>query len=88
MKPLLLHLLIINAAGLVIMLVDKLKARRNAWRISEATLLTVAAIGGSLGSLLGMYLFRHKTRHLKFTVTVPILLFLQGALLLWLYKTL
>lgn len=86
MKYLLCYLIIINALGLAIMLADKIKARQHAWRIPEATLLTVAAIGGSLGSLLGMYLFRHKTRHLKFTVTVPLLLILQGAVVLWLYS--
>ena len=74
METLSLYLLIINAAGVLFMLVDKIKAKRKAWRIPEATLLTVAALGGSLGSLLGMYLFRHKTKHLKFTVFVPLLL--------------
>lgn len=59
------------------MLVDKIKAKKKAWRISEATLLTVAAIGGSLGSLIGMYTFRHKTLHPKFTIGVPICLALH-----------
>ena len=87
METLLLYLLIINATGVLFMLVDKIKAKHKAWRIPEATLLTVAALGGSLGSLLGMYLFRHKTRHIKFTVTVPLLLIVHTAVLLWLYKT-
>ena len=59
------------------MLVDKLKAKRGAWRIPEATLLAVAAAGGSIGSLIGMKLFRHKTRHLKFTIGIPLILALQ-----------
>ena len=79
------YLLIINAAGFLLMLVDKYKARNNLWRIPEATLMTVAAVGGSLGSLLGMYCFRHKTKHPKFTVGVPFLLIVQAILLLWLY---
>ena len=59
------------------MLVDKLKAKRGAWRIPEATLLAVAAAGGSIGSLIGMKLFLHKTRHLKFTIGIPLILALQ-----------
>lgn len=74
MKFLVLYLITINAAGLLFMLTDKIKAERGAWRISEATLMTIAAIGGSFGSYLGMQLFRHKTRHAKFTVGVPILM--------------
>lgn len=77
MKYLLVYLLIINAAGFLLMLVDKYKARKNLWRIPEATLLGVAAIGGSVGALLGMYAVRHKTRHLKFTLGIPVLLALQ-----------
>ena len=74
MKLLLYYLLIINAAGLLLMLVDKWKAKKNRWRIRESTLLIVAALGGSVGSLLGMYIFRHKTLHLKFTVGIPVIL--------------
>lgn len=59
------------------MLIDKRKARKNKWRIPEKTLMTVAAIGGSLGSLLGMYTFRHKTQHLKFTIGIPLILTVQ-----------
>ena len=62
------------------MLVDKFNATRNLWRIPEATLLGVAAIGGSVGALLGMYTFRHKTRHVKFTVGIPVIMALQIAL--------
>lgn len=74
---LMVYLILINAAGLVLMLVDKRKARRKAWRIPEAALLTCAVLGGSIGSLMGMYLFRHKTRHLKFTLGVPLILAIQ-----------
>ncbi len=86
MKFLYLYLIIINALGLILMLVDKEKARRGAWRISERTLLTVAAVGGSLGSLLGMELFRHKTKHLKFTVAVPVLLVIHIVILIFLHR--
>ena len=77
MKLLLYYLLIINAAGFLLMLVDKWKAKKNRWRVRESTLLIVAALGGSIGSLAGMYLFRHKTQHLKFTLGVPLILAAQ-----------
>lgn len=79
MDILLTYLLIVNAAGFLLMLADKFKARRNLWRIPEATLMGVAAIGGSVGSLLGMYTFRHKTKHPKFTIGIPLILALQIA---------
>lgn len=75
--PVLLYLIIINAAGFLLMLADKRKARRGAWRIPEATLIGTAALGGSIGVLAGMYLVRHKTRHLKFTLGVPFILIVQ-----------
>ena len=84
MKYILLYLLLINAVGFLLMLVDKFKAKKNLWRIPEATLMTVAALGGSIGSLLGMYTVRHKTKHVKFTVGIPAILILQIALVLFL----
>ncbi len=80
----LLYLIIINAAGFVLMLADKLKAIRGAWRIPEAALIGIAAAGGSTGALIGMYLFRHKTRHRKFTIGVPLILIAQISLIVWL----
>ena len=80
MKYLLLYLLIINAASFILMLVDKIKARKNLWRIPERTLILCAVAGGSIGSLAGMYLFRHKTLHPKFTIGIPVILALQVVL--------
>ena len=77
MKLLSFYLLIINALGFLLMLVDKWKARKNRWRVRESALLLIAALGGSVGSLAGMYLFRHKTRHLKFTLGIPLILAAQ-----------
>lgn len=71
------YLVIMNAIGFLIMLADKKKARQGLWRIPESTLMTIAALGGSIGSLLGMKLFRHKTKHLKFTLGIPLILTLQ-----------
>lgn len=73
----LIYLLIINAAGLLVMLVDKQKARKNLWRIPEATLIAIAMIGGSIGSLAGMRLFHHKTRKPKFYIGIPAILISQ-----------
>lgn len=80
MKYLLFYLLIINAASFILMLVDKIKARKNLWRIPERTLILTAVAGGSIGSLAGMYLFRHKTLHPKFTIGIPVILALQVVL--------
>ena len=85
MKYFLLYLLLINAAAFVLMLVDKVKAKKNRWRISERTLMLSAVLGGSVGALLGMYTFRHKTKHIKFTLGVPAILIIQLALALWLF---
>lgn len=79
------YLLLINAVGFLIMCIDKLLAKKQARRVPERTLLWVAALGGSFGSLLGMMLARHKTRKPKFYITVPLLLALQAAAAGWYY---
>ena len=76
------YLVLVNAAAFSLMLADKQKARRGAWRIPEATLLGIALMGGSIGAMAGMYLFRHKTRHLKFTLGFPLILITQIGLFL------
>lgn len=75
------YLLVINLEGFALMGIDKSRARRGRRRIAEATLFIVAALGGSLGVLCGMYAFRHKTLHTSFTVGIPLLLFLQAVLI-------
>ena len=77
MKPFIIYLILINAAGLLLMLIDKFKAKKNLWRIPEASLLWVAVAGGSVGIIAGMRLFRHKTLHLKFSLGVPLILAVQ-----------
>ena len=84
MKYFFLYLLLINAAAFVLMLADKHKAKKNRWRIPERTLIGSAALGGSIGALVGMYTFRHKTKHLKFTLGIPAILIAQIALAVWL----
>ena len=68
------YLVLVNAAACLLMLADKLKAKRGVWRIRESTLMGVALAGGSLGAIVGMFAFRHKTRHLKFSLGLPLIL--------------
>lgn len=82
----LIYLILINAVGFLLMLSDKYKARKKQWRIPERVLLTVAFLGGSLGSILGMQLFRHKTRHLKFSLGLPAIFALQAILIIFMYS--
>lgn len=79
------YFLVINAVSLFLYGIDKYKARRRKWRISEATLLTVAVIGGSIGAWMGMKVWHHKTMHKKFFVGLPLIFVLQVALALYLY---
>ena len=81
---LVLYGIIVNVAGFAAMGIDKGRARRKVWRIPESTLFLIALIGGSIGSLLGMYGFRHKTRHWYFVWGMPAVLILQTALILYL----
>lgn len=63
------------------MFLDKQKAKRHKWRISENTLIIISILGGSIGSIIGMQLFRHKTKHIKFKLGLPIILIMQIILL-------
>ena len=80
MKSILLLLIAVNLVSFALYGLDKVKAKRGLWRIRESTLLLVAALGGSLGALLGMELFRHKTKHWKFRIQIPLFLLLHMAL--------
>ena len=78
-----LYLIAINLIGFCMMGEDKCKARRGKWRVKEASLFLAAVIGGSLGSWLGMYVFRHKTKHWYFVVGMPLILVLQVIVVLF-----
>ena len=77
---LMIYLVIINLIAFLTFGADKRRARRDRRRVRESTLFLLAAIGGSIGALLGMYVFRHKTRHWYFCVGIPAILILQIAL--------
>lgn len=76
-----LYIFMMCVIGFFQMLIDKKKARKHNWRISERSLLLTAALGGAIGSWIGMYVFRHKTRHTKFVVFVPIFVVIHIGLL-------
>ena len=82
------YLAIINIVVLVIYGGDKLFAKLDTWRVPEKVLLLFAVFGGSVGALLAMQLFRHKTRHLKFRYGVPVILLLQIAGIVYLHVNL
>ena len=84
MEEIICFLLAINIATFLLYGIDKYKAKKNKWRISEATLLTMAAIGGSIGAWAGMRLWHHKTMHKKFKYGIPIIIILQVALAVYL----
>ena len=79
------YLVVMNIVGIAVMGIDKSKAKRGAWRIKEATLFGVSIIGGSIGTLLGMYMFRHKTKHIYFVIGMPLILILHIALAVFLF---
>ena len=79
------YLIAVYLVGFFMMGIDKLKAKKRGWRIPEATLFIIALIGGSVGSIIGMHLFRHKTKHWYFVWGMPaiLLLHLTAALLIY-----
>ena len=84
MKIILGYLLAVNIATFFLYGIDKYKAKKGKWRISEATLLLMAVIGGSIGAWAGMRLWHHKTMHKKFKYGIPIIIILQVALAVYL----
>jgi uncharacterized membrane protein YsdA (DUF1294 family) len=77
----LLIVLIINIFGFILVAIDKNKARKNQWRISEKTFFIISAFGGGPGVYAGLFVFRHKTRHMSFMAGIPLIIVLQLALL-------
>lgn len=75
------YVVLVNLVTFLIYGLDKWKAKRDGWRIPEKTLLGLAAVGGSVGAFAGMQVFRHKTKHMKFVIGVPVIFLLQIGLI-------
>ena len=84
MEEIICYLLAVNIVTFLLYGIDKYKAKKGKWRISEATLLTMAAIGGSIGAWAGMRLWHHKTMHKKFKYGIPVIIILEVALAVYL----
>ena len=72
-----LYLIVMNVLTFIVYGIDKQKAKRGNWRISEKTLMMLAVFGGSIGAWIGMQVFRHKTKHLLFVIGVPLIFFVE-----------
>lgn len=88
LKYILLYFLIANFVGFFAMGIDKFKAQRGYWRIPEGTLIMITALGGGIGTLIGMYTFRHKTKKLKFTVGIPTILIAEIIIIIFIISDL
>lgn len=73
----LIYFILINIIGFLVMLIDKKKAENGKWRIQEKTIFMVTILGGGIGTILGMYIFRHKTKKLQFTIGLPVITILE-----------
>ena len=82
-KIIIIYLTSINVATFITYGIDKMKAKRSKWRIREASLLLLAVLGGSIGALLGMKVWHHKTMHKKFQFGIPLIILAQVALTIW-----
>lgn len=82
-EMIILYILIINLIGFLIMGVDKFKAKKGFWRTPEKTIFTITLLGGGIGTVTGMYLFRHKTKKMKFTIGLPTILISEIVLIIY-----
>lgn len=83
MKYIVIYVAIINVLSFLLFGIDKYKAKKNKWRVSERTLLVSAAAGGSLGAFAGMRMFHHKTQKKKFSIGIPVIIILQIIVLIY-----
>ena len=88
LKNIIIYLFFINAIAFCSIYIDKKKAEKGKWRISESTLFTLVLLGGGIGGIAGMYLFRHKTKKIKFTIGFPAILITQIVIIIyyWVHK--
>ncbi len=83
LKNFLIYLVIINLLGFLVMFIDKRKAEKGKWRIPEKTLFLFTWLGGGIGTIAGMYRFRHKTQKKKFTIGMPVILILETIFIIY-----
>ena len=76
-KNIIIYLLIVNILGFLMMYIDKQKAKKGSWRIQEKTLFIITALGGGIGTIAGMYMFRHKTQKIAFVIGFPTIVILE-----------
>lgn len=82
-EMIILYVLIINLIGFLIMGLDKFKAKKGFWRTPEKTIFTITLLGGGIGTVTGMYLLRHKTKKMKFTIGLPTILISEIVLIIY-----
>lgn len=85
MRYVITYLAALNVFALLLMGIDKVKARRGSWRIPEKALFLSAILGGSLGAMLGMVMFRHKTKHMTFVIGMPLIFLIEAVCAYYLY---
>ena len=83
-KNIIIYLLVVNVLGFFAMGIDKLKAKKGSWRIPENTLFMFTILGGGVGTIAGVYVFRHKTKKKKFTIGMPAILILEILIIIYL----
>lgn len=83
LKYIIIYLIIINLVGFLAMAIDKRRSKRGEWRIKEGTLFIITLLGGGIGTISGMYTFRHKTKKLKFTIGLPTILLVEIVLIIY-----
>lgn len=86
METVIIWYIVINIAAFVLYGADKFFAKKDMWRISEKALIIVAAIGGAFGAYIGMQTFRHKTKHAKFNILIPVLMAVHLGVLVYFFK--
>ena len=82
-QNIIIYLVLINLVGFAIMYIDKQKAKNGSWRIKEMTIFVITLLGGGIGTIAGMYIFRHKTKKLKFTIGLPTILIFEIVLIIY-----
>lgn len=82
-EMIILYVLVINLIGFLIMGLDKFKAKKGFWRTPEKTIFTITLLGGGIGTVTGMYFFRHKTKKMKFTIGLPTILISEIVLIIY-----